>query len=66
MGNYKPMSTPFAPHFNLSINACPAIENEINVMPSIPYFSVVGSLIYVMVCTRPDLAYAVSMVSLYA
>ncbi|MCI88659.1 vacuolar protein sorting-associated protein 33, partial [Trifolium medium] len=34
-------------------------------MSHIPYASVVGSLMYVMVCTRPDLAYAVSMVSRY-
>jgi len=32
-------------------------------MPRVPYASVMGSLMYVMVCTRPDLAYAVSTVS---
>jgi len=30
-----------------------------------PYASVVGSLTYAMVCTRPDLSQAVSMISRY-
>ena len=34
-------------------------------MSRVPYSSVVGSLMYVMVCSRPDLAYAVSVVSRY-
>ena len=32
-------------------------------MSSIPYSSAVGSLMYAMVCTRPDLSHAVSVVS---
>jgi len=32
-------------------------------MSQVPYASAVRSLIYAMVCTRPDLAYAVSTVS---
>ena len=32
-------------------------------MESIPYANVVGSLMYAMVCTRPDIAHAVSLVS---
>lgn len=34
-------------------------------MAKVPYSSAVGSLMYVMVCTRPDLAYSVSVVSRY-
>ena len=32
-------------------------------MERVPYASTVGSLIYAMVCTRPDIAYAVGVVS---
>ncbi|XP_075515339.1 secreted RxLR effector protein 161-like [Primulina tabacum] len=34
-------------------------------MEKIPYANAVGSLMYAMICTRPDLAYAVSLVSRY-
>ena len=34
-------------------------------MEMIPYASMVGSVMYTMVCSRPDLAYAVSMISRY-
>jgi hypothetical protein len=34
-------------------------------MSRVPYSSVVGSLMYVMVCSRPDLSYAMSLVSRY-
>ena len=34
-------------------------------MSRVPYSSVVGSLMYAMVCSHPDLTYAVSAVSRY-
>jgi len=34
-------------------------------MSHVPYFNAVDSLIYVMVCTRPDLSHAVSVVIHY-
>ena len=34
-------------------------------MSKVPYQSVVGSLMYAMVCTRPDIAHAVGVVSRY-
>ena len=34
-------------------------------MAKVPYASAIGSLMYVMVCTRPDIAQAVGAVSRY-
>jgi hypothetical protein len=63
MKNAKPVSTPLANHFKLSRNSCPCTEEENKEMEVIPYSSAVGSLMYVMVCTRPDIAHAVGTVS---
>jgi len=65
MSKSKPVSTPLAAHFKISFEFCPKTDEELEMMSNIPYSSAVGSLMYAMVCTRPDLAYAVSMVSRY-
>ncbi|KAH9723787.1 CCHC-type domain-containing protein [Citrus sinensis] len=52
-------------HFRLSCNQCPRTEDEKAEMSTIPYSSVVGCLMYAMVLTRPDISYAVSVVSMY-
>src|ERR1044072_2289768 len=62
MRRSKPVSTPLANHFKLSLEQCPKTEVEQQAMSKIPYASAVGCLMYVMVCTRPDLAQAVSQV----
>ena len=63
MKNAKSVSTPLAHHFKLSSTQCPKTDDEIQEMSKVPYASAVGCLMYAMVCTRPDLAQAVSMVS---
>ena len=63
MDQSKPVSTPLAAHFKLSSKECPKTEKEVEQMSRIPYSSAVGSLMYAMVCTRPDLSHAVSVVS---
>ena len=63
MGNAKAVSTPLANHFKLSNAQCPKSEEDIAEMKLIPYASAVGSLMYAMVCTRPDIAHAVGLVS---
>ncbi|KAH9797006.1 hypothetical protein KPL71_005721 [Citrus sinensis] len=57
----KPVCTPLAPHFKLSSSSCPRSQKERDYMARVLYASVVGSLMYVMVCTRPDISQAVSM-----
>ncbi|KAG8478240.1 hypothetical protein CXB51_028177 [Gossypium anomalum] len=60
MQSAKPVSTPLAAHFRLSSALSPQSDDEIEYMSHVPYSSAVGSLMYAMVCSRPDLSYAVS------
>ena len=50
---------------SLSCNQCPKTNAEIERMRGIPYASAVGSLMYAMLCTRPDICFEVGMVSRY-
>jgi hypothetical protein len=61
----KPRSTPLGSHFKLSKEQSPKTDEEREKMAKVPYASAVGSLMYAMVCTRPDIAYAVGVVSRY-
>ena len=65
MQNAKVVSTPLGVHFRLSKEQSPKTEEERAYMAKVPYASAIGSLIYVMVCTRPDIAQAVGAVSRY-
>ncbi|KAM1529835.1 hypothetical protein ACFX1Z_018995 [Malus domestica] len=50
---------------HLSKSMEPQTPEEIRQMNVIPYASAIGSLMYAMICTRPDIAYAVSITSRY-
>ncbi|KAH9733860.1 Integrase catalytic domain-containing protein [Citrus sinensis] len=63
MVNSKPVTTPVAAHFKLSKQQEPEEEVYIDHMKRIPYSSAVGSIMYAMVCTRPDVAYGIGLVS---
>jgi ATP-binding cassette subfamily B (MDR/TAP) protein 1 len=63
MESAKPVSTPLASHFKLSKEKCAVTDEEKNYMAKVPYASAVGSLMYAMVNTRPDIAHAVGVVS---
>ena len=65
MENEKPVSTPLAIHFKLIKEMCLETHEEIDYMSRIPYSSVIGSLMYAMVCTRPNIPHAVGFVSRY-
>ena len=65
MKDAKPVSTPLASHFRLSAAQSPTSEEEEKYMARVPYSSAVGSIMYAMVCTRPDISQAVSVVSRY-
>ncbi|KAE8711123.1 hypothetical protein F3Y22_tig00110303pilonHSYRG00264 [Hibiscus syriacus] len=63
MQDAKPVSTPLGVHFRLSKEQSPMMEEERAHMVKVPYASAIGSLMYAMVCTRPDIAQAVGAVS---
>jgi hypothetical protein len=65
MHDAQPVSTPIAPHFKLSVEQCASSDEDIEYMSKVPYCSVVGSLMYAMVCSRPDLSYVISIVRRY-
>ena len=59
------MSTPLAPHFKLSASLSLKSVAKQEYMSKVPYAKAVGSLMYAMVCTRPDISQAVGIVSRY-
>ncbi|KAK2991311.1 hypothetical protein RJ640_024576 [Escallonia rubra] len=65
MFNVKPVSKSLGAHFQLSSQLCSSTEEDVEYMSRVPYANAVGCLMYVMVCTRPDISHAVSMVSRY-
>ncbi|KAE8684911.1 Actin-depolymerizing factor 1 [Hibiscus syriacus] len=65
MQDAKPVSTPLGVHFRLSKDQSPKTEEERAHMVKVPYASAIGSLMYAMVCTIPDIAHAVGAVSRY-
>ena len=65
MINVKPAATPIAQHFKLSKAQVPGSVEESKEMESIPYANIIGSLMYAMICTRPDISHAVSITSRY-
>ena len=65
MHDSKPVSTLIAPHFKLSAAQCSSSDEDVEYMSKVSYSSAVGSLMYAMVCSRPNLSYAISLVSKY-
>ena len=63
MNKANPVNTPLASHFRLTTEQCPQNDEDAEYMRDVPYASAVGSLMYAMVCTRPDIAHAVGVVS---
>lgn len=59
----KPINTLSTANARLSFVLSPKFEAEKECMSRLLYDSVVGSLMYVIICTRPDLAHAISIIS---
>jgi len=63
MNKEKPVSVPLAEHFKLNTMQCPTSEEEKKEVSKVPFSSVGGSLMYVMICTKPNIANAIGIVS---
>ena len=55
--------TPLGSGIKLSKDDCPTTEAEKELMQEFPYQSLIGTLMYAMLATRPDIAFAVGALS---
>ena len=65
MKEAKPVALPLTNNFRLSKTISPQTEEEILDMDRVPYAAGVESLMYTMVYCRPDIAHAISQVSIF-
>ncbi|KAL6327640.1 hypothetical protein AAG906_022203 [Vitis piasezkii] len=65
MENSKKGNLPSRHGVHLSKEQCPKTPQDEEKMRRVPYASAVGSLMYAMLCTRPDICFAVGVVSRY-
>ena len=63
MNEAKPVRTPLDSYFKLSKKQSSKTAEERDHISKVPYALAIGSLMYAMVCTRPDIAHAVGVVS---
>ena len=59
----KTSRVPIGAHFKLKSVQKHEEDSEMKFMKNVPYSSCVGSCMYAMICTRPDIAYGVSLIS---
>ena len=64
MNEVKLVSTPLT-HFRQSKEQSSKTKEERDHMSKIPYALAIGSLMYAMVCTRPDITHAVEDMNRY-
>ncbi|GAA0165125.1 hypothetical protein LIER_39917 [Lithospermum erythrorhizon] len=65
MNDSKKGNLPMRHGVQLSKSQCPTTSAKMNKMKHIPYASAIGSIMYAMLCTRPDVSYALSATSRY-
>nr|GEX43813.1 retrovirus-related Pol polyprotein from transposon TNT 1-94 [Tanacetum cinerariifolium] len=65
MRNSKKGYLPMEVKHDLSNELCASTPEEVAYMKKVPYASAVGSIMYAVRCTRPDVAFAQNLVSRY-
>ncbi|GAA0166023.1 hypothetical protein LIER_40106 [Lithospermum erythrorhizon] len=63
MESAKSVNYPLGAQLKLRSKQCPVRKEDIEHMNKVPYASAVGIIMYAMTCTRPDLRYAIVVVS---
>jgi hypothetical protein len=59
----KPVSTPMEPGTQYSVDQCPSSMNQMAKMRGVPYSEAIGSVLWPVVVSRPDAAFAVGVLS---
>ena len=59
------MKVPIPVGERLTVEQCQKTQEELEDMAHVPYASDVGSLMYAMVCTRPNIAHAMGVLRKY-
>ncbi|CAM8889489.1 unnamed protein product [Rhodiola kirilowii] len=59
----KPTAVPLGGHLILTKDDCPKTKIEQEITSNVPYDVDVGSVMYCMLCTMPDLAFGISVLS---
>ena len=65
MKDCSPSVAPIVKGDRFNLNQCPKNDFKKEQVKNIPYASVVGSIIYAQVCTKPDIAFTASMLRRY-
>jgi hypothetical protein len=61
--NAKPVSTPMEPGAQFSMDQCPSTLNQTSKMQGVLYSEAIGSVLWPVVVSRPDAAFAVGVLS---
>ena len=65
MEKYSSSVVPIQKGDKFKVMQCPNNKLERTQMKSIPYVSIVGSLMHAQTCTRPDISFVVGMLGRY-
>jgi hypothetical protein len=65
MQGYKPIKVPILVSEKLSVDQCPKTQEDVEDMSCVFYATVVGSLMYAMVCNRLEISHVVGVLSRY-
>lgn len=66
MSDCKPVLTPLNPNVRLSKDQAPQTHSERAEMAEVPYMNAVGAILYLAMCTRPDISYTAGVLARFS